>query len=67
MKIVVLHDKYNNNPIIIKVDAITAIMKAKAPDNDEFTKVFLTQTIFDVQERIDIVMSRIETSEKKKK
>jgi len=27
MKIIVLHDRYSNEPIIIRVDAITAIRK----------------------------------------
>ncbi len=67
MKIIVLHDKYNNNPIIIKVDAITAIIKATDLDDGEFSQVFLSQTQFNVQERIDVVMSRIKNAEKKKK
>lgn len=66
MKIIVLHDKYNNNPIIIRVDTIAAIMKTSNPD-EEWTSVFLSQTVFDVQERIDVVMSRIKNAEKKKK
>lgn len=66
MKIIVLHDKYDNNPIIIRVDAITAIKNSSNPD-EEYTSVFLSQTVFDVQERIDVVMSRIKNAEKKKK
>ena len=67
MKIIVLHDKNSNNPIIIRVDAITAIMKETYRDDGEFTHVLLSQAQFDVQERIDVVMSKIKNAEKKKK
>lgn len=67
MKIIVLHDRYSNKPIIIRVDAITAIKKVidrVENSKDEYSAVFVSQTIFEVKEHIDVVMSKIKNVEK---
>ena len=66
MKIIVLHDRYSNEPIIIRVDAITAIKKAidrVENSNDEYSNVCVSQVFFDVKEHIDVVMSKIKNAE----
>ena len=67
MKIIVLHDIYSNEPIIIRVDAITAIKKAidrVENSNDEYSNVCVSQVFFDVKEHIDVVMSKIKNAER---
>lgn len=66
MKIIVLHDRYSNEPIIIRVDAITAIRKEKDRENinDEYSNVCISQMHFDVNEHIDVVMSKIKNAER---
>ena len=67
MKIIVLHDRYSNEPIIIRVDEITAIKKAidrVENSNDEYSNVCVSQVFFDVKEHIDVVMSKIKNAER---
>lgn len=67
MKLIVLHDRYSNEPIIIKVDAITAIKKEIdriENSKDEYSKVSVSQIFFDVKEHIDVVMSKIKNAER---
>lgn len=67
MKIIVLHDRYSNEPIIIRVDAITAIKKEIDQienSKEEYSTVYVSQTFFDVKEHIGVVMTKIKTAEK---
>lgn len=67
MKIIVLHDRYSNEPIIIRVDAITAIKKEIdriENSKDEYSKVNVSQIFLDVKEHIDVVMSKIKNAER---
>lgn len=67
MKIIVLHDRYSNEPIIIRVDAITAIKKEIdriENSKDEYSKVNVPQISFDVKEHIDVVMTKIKNAER---
>lgn len=67
MKIIVLHDRFSNEPIIIRVDAITAIKKEidrVENINEEYSTVHTSQTFFDVKEHIDVVMTKIKNAEK---
>lgn len=63
MEIIVLHDRYNNEPIIIRVSAINAIQKRLdiIDDNnkEEYTGIVIGYTNYDVKEPIDVVMRRI--------
>jgi hypothetical protein len=38
MKIIVLHDRYSNEPVVIRVDAITAVKKVIEIDREEKSK-----------------------------
>ena len=67
MKIIVLHDRYSNEPIIIRVDAITAIRKVidRVEDSrEEYSSVNVSQIFFDVKEHIDVVMTKIKNAER---
>ena len=67
MKIIVLHDRYNNEPIIINVDTITAIKKEIDREEDsenEYSIVFTIPSSFVVKEHIDVVMLRIKNADR---
>lgn len=67
MKIIVLHDRYSNEPIIIRVDAIIAIKKVidrVENSKDEYSNVCASQVFFDVKEHIDVVMTKIKNVER---
>lgn len=69
MKIIVLHDRYSNEPIIIRVDVITAVKKIidrVGDSKDEYSAVFAAQTFYDVKEHIDVVMTKIKNAEKRR-
>jgi hypothetical protein len=66
MKIIVLHDKYSNEPVIINVDAITAVQKwvDRVDDStDEYSCVHTSSFTFNVKETIDVVMTKINNVE----
>lgn len=70
MKIIVLHDRYSNEPIIIRVDAITAIQKIideVENSKKECSAVYVSQMLFNVKEHIDVVMLKIKNAEIKAK
>ena len=67
MKIIVLHDRFDNEPIIIRVDAINSIKKCHdviEGSRDEYTSVQSGNFLFDVKEHIDVVMTRINNAER---
>lgn len=67
MKIVVLHDRYSNEPIIIRIDAITAIRKVidrVEGSEEEYSSVNVSQIFFDVKEHVDVVMTKIKNAER---
>lgn len=67
MKIIVLHNKYNNGPIVIRVNAINAIQKCidilDENNREEYTEVLVGNMNYDVKEHIDVVMRRINAVE----
>ena len=68
MKIIVLHDRYSNEPVVIRVDAITAVRKVidrVENSKDEYSAVWVSQTFFDVKEHIDVVMTKIKNAERR--
>lgn len=70
MKIIVLHDKYSDEPIVIKVDAITAIQKMidrEGDSKEEYSGVHTANTLFYVRERMEAVMLKIKNAERKAK
>ena len=67
MKIIVLHDRYNNEPIIIRVDAINSIQKIidrVENSKEEYSAVNVSHIVFDVKEHIDVVMLKIKNAER---
>lgn len=58
MKIIVLHDKYTNDPMVVQPNEIKIIRKVKE-DNIEFSEIFVGQFSFNVKETIGIVMNKI--------
>lgn len=68
MKIIVLHDRYSNEPIIFRVDAINVIHKRVDEvegSRDEYSNVTVGNMIFDVKEHTDVVMKKINAVENK--
>ena len=68
MKKIVLHDRYSNELIVIRVDAITVIKKVidrVENSEEEYSSIFTSQFSFDVKEHIDIVLLRIKNAERK--
>lgn len=67
MKIIVLHDRFSDEPIIVRVDAIIAIKKVIdriENSKEEYSSIFASQGFFDVKEHIDVVMSKIKNAER---
>ena len=62
MKIIVLHDRYSNEPMVIRVDAINAIRKCK-DGQEEYSDIFIDSMCVDVKETIGIVMNKIQKTE----
>lgn len=70
MKIIVLHDRYSNEPIIIRVDAITAIRKVidrVENSKEEYSSINVSQMFFDVNEHIGDIMTKIKNAESEDK
>lgn len=62
MKIIVLHDKYSNEPIVIRPNEISVIRKIK--ENDiESSEIIVGQFSFGVKETMGIVMNKIKKAE----
>ena len=70
MKIIVLHDRYSNEPIVIRVYAINAIKKVinalDENNKEEYTEILVGFANYDVKEHIDVVMKRIKAVEDKR-
>lgn len=62
MKIIVLHDRFSNEPAVIRVDAISMIKKVK-DDGEEYSELLINGMCFTVKENIGIVMNRIKKTE----
>ena len=65
MKIIVLHDRYSNEPIIMRADFITVIQKRidRVDDSkEEYSTVSITNMCYDVKEHIGIVATKIKNA-----
>lgn len=62
MKIIVLHDKYSNEPMIVRPDAISMIRKEK-DDNEEYSTIHLNGFVLTIKETIGDVMAKIKKAE----
>lgn len=74
MKTVVLHDRYSNEPIVVRPEAITAVRKVKniiekneingnIRDEEEYSSIFMYNVEFDVKESIGTVITKIKKAE----
>lgn len=66
MKTIVLHDSYNNNPIVIRHEAINVLRKIfenKGDGEEELTEVTVGNMCFIVKEKIGEVVIKIKKAE----
>jgi len=76
MRIVVLHDRYSNEPIVVRPEAITAIRKTTSiiekneingnirDEEEEYSSIFMYNVEFDVKESIGTVITKIKKAER---
>lgn len=62
MKIIVLHDRYSNNPVIVRPDSIVMIQKYK-DNEEEYSNIVVGTITMDVKETIGTVMTKIKKAE----
>lgn len=65
-KTIVLHDRYGNEPMVIRTSAILAVQKRFDRTEDmakEYTDVFIRTTVFNVSETIGEVIKKIKKAE----
>lgn len=62
MKIIVLHDRYSNEPAIIRIDAINMIREVK-DDGEVYSELLINDMCFVAKEKIGIVMIKIRKAE----
>ena len=64
MKTVVLHDRYNNEPMVIRPEAIVAIRKVKKIEEEEYSNIIVDTVMIDVKESIGTVITKIKKAER---
>lgn len=62
MKKIVLHDRYTNDPIIFRLDAIIAVRKVK-DEQQEYSEIVMVSYSIYVKETIGDVMIKIKKAE----
>lgn len=62
MKVIMLRDRYSNEPAVIRADAISMIKKVK-DGGEEYSELFINGMFYAVKETIGIVMDRIQKTE----
>lgn len=65
-KVIVLHDRYSNEPIVIRISAIQAVRKELNGTEDmaeEHSDVMIGAIVIDVKETIGEVIKKIEKAE----
>lgn len=67
--IIVVHNRYNNEPIVIRISAINVVQKCidKLDENnrEEYTEILVGNMNYDVKEDIGVVMRKIKAVENK--
>ena len=66
MKIIVLHDRFSNEPAVIRVDTINMIKGVK-DDGEVYSELLINDMCFAVKENIGIVMNKIRKAESEDK
>ena len=76
MKTVVLHDRYSNEPIVVRPEAITAVRKNKKiiekneingnirDEEEEYSTIIVYDVMLDVKESIGTVITKIKNAER---
>jgi hypothetical protein len=62
MKTVVLHDRYSNEPMVVRPEAIVAIRKVKN-EKEEYSNIIVDTVMIDVKESIGTVITKIKKAE----
>ena len=63
MEIIVLHDRFSNEPIIVRIAAINSLMRKKDREiNEEYSEVLVGDVFFSFKEPIDVIMKKIKTA-----
>lgn len=63
MNIIVLHDNYSKEPIVVKPNAISVIQKIKPDEADEFSRIYAAGVMMEVKETIGTVIAKIKEAE----
>jgi hypothetical protein len=63
MKTVVLHDRYSNEPMVVRPEAIVAIRKVKKIEEEEYSNIIVDTVMIDVKECIGTVITKIKKAE----
>ena len=67
--IIVVHNRYNNEPIVIRISAINVVQKCidKLDENnrEQYTEILVGNMNYDVKEDIGVVMRKIKAVENK--
>lgn len=69
-KAIVLHDKFSNEPVVIRVSAINAVRKdfgITEDSKEEYSEVLLGSFFLSVKETIGAVMTKIKQAESEDK
>ena len=66
MKIIVVHDRYSNEPIVIKTSAIVAVKRVideSQKNKEEYSEIFAGVNVFMVKETIGTILTKIKKAE----
>ena len=66
MRIIVLHDRFSNEPIVVKTSAINAVRKVidrMEKNVEEYSEILVGPNFFGVKENIGAVMIKIQKAE----
>ena len=66
MKIIVVHDRYSNEPVIVRPDAISMIRKGEE-EGKEYSTILVEGFLLDIEETIGTVMTKIKKAESEDK
>lgn len=65
MKIIVLHDRYSNEPVVVRPNKINMIRKSKE-DDEEYSSIIVDGFVIELKETIGDVMTKIKKAESEK-
>ena len=69
-KAIVLHDRYSNDPVVIRISAINAVRKVFDRTGDiaeEYSEIIMDSVFLSVKETIGTVMMKIKKAEARDK